>query len=138
VERIFALTNGQAVDASIEALGADITFQQAVKVTKPGGTISHIGYHGQGELVHLPRIAWGVGMAEKTITTSLCPGGRLRLERLPRLLERQRVDPTPRTPHAFTLDALDRAFETRARNSTVSSRRLSSSRASADWRQQSW
>ncbi len=111
VERILALTDGQGVDAAIEALGADITFQQAVKVTKPGGTISNIGYHGQGEFVHLPRIAWGVGMAEKTITTGLCPGGRLRLERLLRLLEMKRVDPTPMTTHTFTFDELDRAFE---------------------------
>ncbi len=111
VERIFVLTDGQGVDASIEALGTDLTFQQAVKVTKPGGTISNIGYHGQGEFVHLPRIEWGVGMAEKTITTGLCPGGRLRLERLLRLLEMKRVDPTPMTTHTFAFDALDRAFE---------------------------
>ena len=111
VEQIFALTKGQGVDAAIEALGADSTFQQAVTVTKPGGTISNIGYHGQGEFVHLPRIAWGLGMAEKTITTGLCPGGSLRLERLLRLLEMKRVDPTPLTTHTFAFAELDRAFE---------------------------
>lgn len=111
VKSILSLTGGQGVDAAIEALGADITFQNAVAVTKAGGTISNIGYHGQGEFVHLPREAWGVGMAEKTITTGLCPGGRLRMERLLRLLERKRVDPTLMTTHTFAFDQMDVAFE---------------------------
>jgi threonine dehydrogenase-like Zn-dependent dehydrogenase len=60
--------------------------------------------------VHLPRVAWGVGMAEKTITTGLCTGGRLRMERLLRLLEMKRVDPTRMTTHTFRFGELDRAF----------------------------
>ncbi len=40
VQRILDLTDGQGVDTAIEALGADITFQHAIKVTKAGGTIS--------------------------------------------------------------------------------------------------
>src|SRR5690349_13003961 len=111
VQRILAMTDGIGVDTAIEALGADITFQNCIKVTKPGGTISNIGYHGAGEVVHLPRVEWGVGMAEKTITTGLCPGGRLRMERLLRLLEMQRVDPTLLTTHTFPFSELNRAFE---------------------------
>jgi threonine dehydrogenase-like Zn-dependent dehydrogenase len=80
-------------------------------VTKAGGFISNIGYHGQGEYVHIPRVAWGVGMAEKTITTGLCPGGRLRMQRLLQLLEMKRVDPTRMTTHTFPFGELDRAFE---------------------------
>ena len=111
VERILALTDGIGVDTAIEALGADQTFQNCVRVTKPGGTISNIGYHGEGEFVHIPRVEWGVGMAEKTITTGLCPGGRLRMERLLRMLEMKRVDPTPMTTHTFAFADMDRAFE---------------------------
>ncbi|HEU5380869.1 MAG TPA: hypothetical protein VFV38_36055 [Ktedonobacteraceae bacterium] len=92
-------------------MSADSTFQNAVAVTKAGGTISNIGYHGHGDFVHLPRLAWGVGMAEKTITTGLCPGGRLRMERLLRLLEMKRVDPTLLTTHTFSFDQMERAFE---------------------------
>jgi isopropanol dehydrogenase (NADP+) len=110
VARILALTEGLGVDTAIEALGADSTFQNCVSVTKAGGTISNIGYHGEGEFVHLPRVAWGVGMAEKTITTGLCTGGRLRMERLLRLLEMKRVDPTRMTTHTFRFGELDRAF----------------------------
>ncbi|WSM54766.1 zinc-binding dehydrogenase [Streptomyces sp. NBC_01707] len=36
VERILDLTRGAGVDTAIEALGADVTFQTAVKITKPG------------------------------------------------------------------------------------------------------
>ncbi|HEU5380975.1 MAG TPA: NAD(P)-dependent alcohol dehydrogenase [Ktedonobacteraceae bacterium] len=111
VQRILALTNGQGVDTAIEALGADSTFQNAVKVTKAGGTISNVGYHGHGDFVRLPRLEWGVGMAEKTITTGLCPGGRLRMERLLRILEMKRVDPTLMTTHSFSFDQMARAFE---------------------------
>lgn len=111
IEKILSVTGGVGVDSAIEALGADITFQNAIAVTKPGGTISNIGYHGQGEFVHIPRVAWGVGMAEKTIATALCPGGSLRMERLLRLLEMKRVDPTKMTTHTFSFDQLDTAFD---------------------------
>lgn len=111
VEKILALTGGIGVDSAIEALGADITFQNAIAATKAGGTISNIGYHGQGDFVHIPRTAWGVGMAEKTIMTALCPGGSLRMERLLKLLEMKRVDPTKMTTHTFPFDKLATAFD---------------------------
>jgi threonine dehydrogenase-like Zn-dependent dehydrogenase len=98
VARIMELTGGEGVDSAIEALGGDLSFQNAIRVTKPGGTISNAGYHGKGEFVHVPRLEWGVGMAEKTIRTGLCPGGRLRMERLLRLLQGGRIDPTRLTP----------------------------------------
>jgi threonine dehydrogenase-like Zn-dependent dehydrogenase len=111
VQRITELTDGEGVDTAIEALGQDGTFQSAVKVTKPGGTISNIGYFGEGEFVRIPRVQWGVGMADKTIATALCPGGRLRMQRLLRVLERKDVDPTHMTTHRFSFDELPRAFE---------------------------
>ncbi len=109
---IVRLSGGRGVDSAIEALGADITFENAIKVTKPGGTISNIGYHGTGEIVPIPRVEWGVGMAEKTIRTSLCPGGSLRLQRLLRILENKKLDPTRLTTHTFGFGQADKAFET--------------------------
>ncbi|WP_330281419.1 NAD(P)-dependent alcohol dehydrogenase [Streptomyces sp. NBC_00588] len=111
VERILELTGGQGVDTAIEALGAEVTFQTAVKVTKPGGTISNTGYFGEGEFVGIPRAEWGVGMADKTIATGLCPGGRLRMQRLLQVLETRRVDPSHLTTHEFPFDEMERAFE---------------------------
>ena len=110
VKRIMDLTGGAGVDAAIEALGSDESFQNAIKVTKPGGSISNAGYHGKGDFVSIPRLDWGVGMAEKTIRTLLCPGGRLRMERMLRLLQNSRLDPTKMTTHTFKFDQLERAF----------------------------
>lgn len=111
VARILAETGGIGVDTAIEALGAEKSFEQCIAVTKPGGTISNAGYHGSGEFVSIPRVAWGVGMADKTIRTGLCPGGRLRMERLLRLLQQGIVDPTKLTTHTFKFDEMPRAFE---------------------------
>ncbi len=111
VARILELTGGAGVDSAIEALGADTSFQTAIKITKPGGTIANIGYHGKGEFVHIPRIDWGVGMAEKTIKTGLCPGGRLRMERLIRILQSGRLDPTKMTTHRINFAEMTHAFE---------------------------
>jgi threonine dehydrogenase-like Zn-dependent dehydrogenase len=111
VQRILTATGGIGVDTAIEALGAEQSFQQCVAVTKPGGTISNVGYHGEGEFVGIPREAWGVGMADKTIRTGLCPGGRLRLERLLRVLQAGLADPTKLTTHTFRFDEMPWAFE---------------------------
>ncbi len=111
VEAIQNLTGGQGVDSAIEALGSDLTFQNAVKVTKAGGTIANVGYHGHGDFLHIPRLDWGVGMSEKSIVNGLCPGGRVRMERLLRIIQSGRVDPTRMTTHTFPFTHLDAAFE---------------------------
>ncbi len=111
VDAVLELTGGVGVDAAIEALGAQATFEACIKVTRPGATISNIGYHGEGDYTKIPRAAWGVGMSDKTIRTGLCPGGHERMTRLLRLLERGRIDPTPLTTHRFAFEELPRAFE---------------------------
>jgi len=109
VEAIMERTGG-GVDAAIEALGAEETFQACVRVTRARGTVSNVGYHGDGEAVGIPREAWGVGMGDKTIRTALCPGGSERMARLLRLVETGRVDPIRLTTHRFGFDELDTAF----------------------------
>lgn len=110
VQQILDLTDGEGVDAAIEALGASEVLADCVRVTKAGGRISNAGYHGKGEYVSIPREDWGVGMAEKDIITGLCPGGRLRMQQMLRLLENGRIDPTPMTTHTFPFDEVDKAF----------------------------
>lgn len=110
VARILELS-GAGVDSAIEALGTPETFSNCVKVTRPGGTISNVGYHGRGDTVPIPRLEWGVGMADKTIRTGLCPGGRERLQRLLRLLQLRRIDPTPMTTHRFPFAEIEKAFQ---------------------------
>jgi len=111
VSEIVRLSGGTGVDSAIEALGAETTFMNCVRATRPGGTISNVGYHGEGEYVRIPRLDWGVGMNDKTIRTGLCPGGKERMARLLRLLADGRVDPTPMTTHRFPFSDVDRAFQ---------------------------
>jgi isopropanol dehydrogenase (NADP+) len=111
VTEILRLTGGQGVDSAIEALGMQGTFEAAVSATRPGGTISVVGYFGSGDYVNIPRLAWGVGMSDKTIRTGLCPGGRERMTRLMRLLETKRVDPSLMTTHRFKFAELKRAMQ---------------------------
>ncbi|WP_068421768.1 NAD(P)-dependent alcohol dehydrogenase [Planctomyces sp. SH-PL62] len=110
VEEILRLTDGVGVDSAIECLGAQATFEACVEATRPGGTISVAGYFGHGDSVAIPRLAWGVGMGDKTIRTGLCPGGSLRMRRLLRLLETGRIDPTPLTTHRFRFEEVGEAL----------------------------
>jgi threonine dehydrogenase-like Zn-dependent dehydrogenase len=110
VEEIMKLTNKEGVDSAIEAVGAQKPFENCINCTRPGATISNAGYHGEGDYINIPRLAWGVGMAEKTIKTLLCPGGSERMTRLLRLIENGRVDPTKLTSHHFAFEDLEKAF----------------------------
>jgi isopropanol dehydrogenase (NADP+) len=112
VEQIMDLTGGQGVDAAIEAFGFPQTFEACVRVTKPGGRVSNIGYHGENPSpLQLPLDAMGQGMNDKAIHTGLCPGGSERMNRLFRLMQSGRIDPTPLTTHRFPFDDIERAFE---------------------------
>jgi isopropanol dehydrogenase (NADP+) len=110
VEAIMEITNGAGVDSAIESLGHQKTFEACIKVTRPGGTVSNIGYFGKEDYIKIPRIAWGVGMNDTKIRTGLCPGGKERMQRLLRIIENKRVDPTPMTSHSFGFDDIEKAF----------------------------
>ena len=111
VEQIMDLTGGVGVDGAIEAFGLPQTFEACVRVTKPGGRVSNVGYHGENpNPLQLPLDAFGLGMNDKSIHTGLCPGGSERMTRIIRLLQTKRVDPTPMTTHTFAFDDIERAF----------------------------
>jgi len=111
IAEILRLTGGQGADAAMDALGSQVTFENCFKVTRPGGTISNIGYFGHGDYVKIPRLEWGVGMGEKTIKTLLCPGGSERMGRLMRLILSGRVDPTKLSSHHFKFADVGKALE---------------------------
>jgi len=112
VEQIMDLTGGEGVDGAVEAFGFPQTFEACVRVTKAGGRVSNIGYHGENpDPLQLPLDAFGLGMNDKAIHTGLCPGGSERMTRLLRLLASGRIDPTPMTTHTFGFDEIEHAFE---------------------------
>ena len=100
-EQVLELTGGKGVDCAIIAGGDADTFIPVIKALKPGGNIGNVNYLGSGEYVRLPRAEWGVGMGHKRINGGLMPGGRLRTERLLRLIETKRVDPSLLLTHKF-------------------------------------
>ena len=97
------------MDVAIEALGLQATFENALRVLKPGGTLSSVGVY-SGHL-HIPVEAFGAGLADQTIVTTLCPGGKERMHRLMRLVEARRIDLEPLFTHKFPLDRIDEAYQ---------------------------
>lgn len=86
-EQILDRTKGKGVDKVVVAGGNADTFDAAIRMLKPGGIVANVNYLGSGDYVKLPRVEWGCGMAHKQIRGGLMPGGRLRTERLLRLIE---------------------------------------------------
>lgn len=105
VEQILEATNGEGVDAVIVSGGGPAILTDAVKIAKPGSVICNNNYFGYGigkeDILPIPRVDWGVGMAYKTITGGLCPGGRLRMERLAEMVTHGRIDPSLMATHVF-------------------------------------
>ena len=79
VAEIKRLTGGGA-DVTIEALGTQATFENALRTLRPGGVLSSLGVY-SGHL-QIPYDAFGAGLADHTIVTTLCPGGKERMRRL--------------------------------------------------------
>ena len=100
VEQIMEL-NGGPVDKIIIAGGDVDTFDQAIRMLKPGGKIGNVNYLGVGDYVKIPRVEWGAGMGHKTIVGGLMPGGRLRSEKLARLITAGRIHPEKMITHVF-------------------------------------
>ena len=109
VSEIRGLTGGQGVDVAIEALGVQATFESALRVLKPGGTLSSVGVY-SGHL-SVPHDAIGAGLSDQKIVTTLCPGGKERMRRLMRLVESGRIDLTPLLSHVFPLEEIAEAYE---------------------------
>ena len=101
VEQIMEKTNGKGVDRIIVAGGDNDTFDQAIRMLKPGGTIGNVNYLGEGDAVCLPRVELGCGMGHKKIVGGLMPGGRLRSEKLARLIQSGRIHPEKLITHTF-------------------------------------
>jgi len=100
VEEIKRLTGG-GVDVAIEALGTQETFEQCLRVLRPGGTLSSLGVY-SGKL-EVPYDAFGAGIADIKIVTTLCPGGKDRMRRLIAMVRSGRLDLRPLITHRFKL-----------------------------------
>ena len=109
VEEIMRLTDGRGVDVAIEALGTQATFAAALGVLRPGGTLSSLGVY--SEDLTIPLGAFAAGLADRSIVTTLCPGGKERMRRLMAVIATGRVDLRPMVTHRFKLDEIEAAYD---------------------------
>jgi alcohol dehydrogenase len=109
VPEIKRLTGGRGVDVAIEALGRQETFEDALRATRPGGTLSSLGVY-SGKLV-APYEAFYAGLGDQRIVTTLCPGGKERMRRLMAMIEHRRVDLSSLVTHRFALDDIAEALD---------------------------
>jgi threonine dehydrogenase-like Zn-dependent dehydrogenase len=109
VSEIKRLTGGKGVDVAIEALGTQDTFENALRVLRPGGTLSSLGVY-SGKL-SIPLEPFASGLGDHKIVTTLCPGGKERMRRLMELVRNGKLDLVPLLTHTFTLDQIAEAYQ---------------------------
>lgn len=109
VEEIMRLTDGRGVDVAIEALGTQLTFENALRVLRPGGTLSSLGVYSTD--LRIPLDAFGAGLSDTTIVNTLCPGGKERMRRLMEVVASGRVDTQALVTHRFKLDDIEKAYD---------------------------
>ncbi|MCY1217971.1 alcohol dehydrogenase [compost metagenome] len=109
VDEVMKLTGGRGVDASIEALGTQATFEQSLRVLKPGGTLSSLGVYSSD--LTIPLSAFAAGLGDHKINTALCPGGKERMRRLINVIESGRVDLGALVTHQYKLDDIVAAYD---------------------------
>ena len=109
VAEIMRLTDGRGVDVAIEALGRQQTFESALRVLRPGGTLSSLGVYSTD--LKIPLDAFLAGLGDHTIRTTLCPGGKERMRRLMEVIASSRLDTRPLVTHRFKLDDIEKAYD---------------------------
>lgn len=109
VDEIMRITDGRGVDVAIEALGTQPTFEAALRVLRPGGSLSSLGVYSSD--LKIPLGAFAAGLGDHTIVTTLCPGGKERMRRLMEVIRSERVDLMPLVTHRFKLDDIEAAYD---------------------------
>ena len=109
VDEIRRITDGRGVDVSIEALGRQETFEAALRVLRPGGTLASLGVYSSD--LTIPLDAFSAGLGDNRIVTTLCPGGKERMRRLMEVIGSGRVDTRPLVTHRFALDQIEEAYD---------------------------
>ena len=109
VEQIMVITDGRGVDVAIEALGTQGTFEAALRVIRPGGTLSSLGVYSTD--LRIPLAPFAAGLGDHKIVTTLCPGGKERMRQLMEVIRSGRVDLKPMVTHRFKLNEIEAAYD---------------------------
>lgn len=99
------LTGGLGADVAMEAVGLPETFEEAVRLVRPGGHVANIGVHGAPATLHLENI-W---IKNLTITTGLVDTHST--PTLIGLVAGHQLDTSPMITHRFGFDEFDLAYD---------------------------
>jgi alcohol dehydrogenase len=110
LKEIRDLTEGNGANAAIEALGTQITFENALRSIEAGGTLSSVGVYGGKASISVPLDALLFGVGHHKIITTCCPGGSWRLNKLMTLVKNKKVDLTPLFTHTMPLTKIIEAY----------------------------
>ena len=102
---IAELSGGLGADVAMEAVGIPQTFEQAVRLVRPGGHVANIGVHGAPATLHLEDI-W---IKNLTITTGLVD--TYSTPTLIGLVSSHQLDTSPMITHRFGLDEFETAYD---------------------------
>ena len=110
VKQVMERTGGVGADSVIVCGGTVEVFAQAIDMVRYGiGTVSNVNYFGGGGNLPFPKFSGGRGMAGKTIHTELAEGGRVRVERMLKMVQYKKISPEKLVTHR--LDGFDRIEE---------------------------
>ena len=108
VAKIMELTNNKGADIAVEALGHQVTFENACRVVRNGGTVSSVGVYGAFPQLTMPT---GGSFMHRKIVTTLCPVGTARLDRLMAMVAGGKVDLTPLLTHSLKLSETPEGYD---------------------------
>ncbi|CAN3127406.1 zinc-dependent alcohol dehydrogenase family protein [Mycobacterium sp. smrl_JER01] len=99
------LTGGLGADVAMEAVGLPETFEESVRLVRPGGHVANIGVHGAPATLHLEQI-W---IKNLTITTGLVDTRST--PTLIRLVANHQLDTASMITHRFSMNEFDTAYD---------------------------
>ena len=112
-EQVLEKNGGKPVDVVLISGGSSDAVGTALRMVKPGGTISNVAlFYGEDTTV-IPNIHWGYGAVQfKTITGTMLRGGRYYTEKLLNLVAYGRVNPEYLASHIYHgFDKIEEAFK---------------------------
>lgn len=110
VEQIKSLVG--AADECIIAGGNAASMNQALALTRPGGTISSVIFYDAADNFNVNTMEWGLGMSDVSIRCGFCTGGAYRIEQLLNIIRAGRVHPGKMLNYVYNgFDKIEDAFK---------------------------
>ncbi|GIW46393.1 MAG: glutathione-dependent formaldehyde dehydrogenase [Deltaproteobacteria bacterium] len=105
IHKILEVTDGRGVDAVLECIGSEEALSNAVKITRPAGTISFVGLF--TEAVPIPMLDFY--LKDLTLRGGVCPSKNYISQLLP-LIENEKIDPTAIITHDLPLSETPKGY----------------------------